>query len=224
MNQNEDFIKEIFHYFINDLSKYSTNNVIKRHSEKLTEYGDYSFPINTQNWAQFLPSLQHISFDNIFSYREFHTGSKFQSIAEQIEDLVRSSQKWTLQIKSATIKENRCSLYLSRSSVFYSILNCVLHDPNYGSLAGNQSYKIIRNDKIPEEKELLTRYRCRVIESVIENLTKYLSEPEDSSCVLYVTHKSTDTNVPPGSTQIFVGNVTSRDNKVLNVEAEEYIK
>lgn len=98
----------------------------------------------------------------------------------------------------------------------------MLNDRNYGCYEGRQSYAIIRKDTIPEEKELLTKYRCRVIESVIGNLTKHLTGPTQN--ILHVTHKSTDTDAPKGSTQIFVGNVTSTDNKLLKVEAEEYIK
>lgn len=222
MNQNDEFIKEVFHYFINDTSKYTPNNVVKRHSEKVTEFGDYSFPINIQNWAHFEPSLQHLSHDNIFSYRESRCGNQTQSIVDHIQDLVQSSQKWTLQIKSAVIKENRCTIFLNRFNAFYSTLNSVLNDRNYGCYEGTQSYAIIRKDTIPEEKELLTKYRCRVIQSVIENLTKHSKGPVNT--LLYVTHKSTDVDAPEKSTLIFVGNVTSSDNKVLNVEAEEYIK
>ncbi len=224
MNRNEEFIKEIFHYFINDPCKYTPNNVIKRHSEKLTEFGDYSFPIKIQNWAHFLPSLKHLSDDNIFTYRESRCDNKFQSLADHIEDLIQSSQKWTLQIVNAVIHENRCSIFLNRYSAFQSTLSCALSDPNYGFCPeANQSYVVVRKDSNPEEKELLTKYRCRVVESVIENLTQHLKGATHQRS-LCVTHKSTDVSAPEGSTQIFVGNVTSSDNKLLNVEAEEYIK
>lgn len=222
MNRNEEFIKEIFHYFINDTSKYTPNNVVKRHSEKITEFGDYSFPINIQNWAHFVPTLKPLSHDNIFAYREWRCGDQPKSIADHIEDLVQSSQKWSLQIRSAVIKENRCAIFLNRCNAFYSTLSAVLNDQSYGRYEGNQSYAIIRKDTIPEEKELLTKYRCRVIQSVIENLTKHSKGPVER--LLYVTHKSTDVNAPEKSTHIFVGNVTSSDNKVLNIQAEEYIK
>lgn len=223
MNHNEEFIKEIFHYFVNDSSKYSPSNVIKRHSEKLADFGDYSFPITIRNWAHFLPPLQPLlSHDNIFAYRESRCANKFPSIAEHIDDLVQSSRKWALQIERAVIKENRCAIYLNRCNAFQSTIDAVLNDRYFGRYEGRQSYVIVRKDTIPEEKELLTRYRCRVIENVIGNLTKHLTGPTRS--LLHVTHKSTDTHAPDGCTQIFVGNVTSSDNKLLNVEAEEYIK
>lgn len=222
MNRNDDFIKEIFHYFIDDTSKYVPNNVIKRHSEKITEFGDYSFPITIQNWAHFVPSLRHSSYDNIFTYRQSRCGDVTQSIADQIQNFVQSSQQWPLQIERAVIKENRCIIFLNRCSAFHSTLHAVLNDQNFGCYEGNHSYVVIRNDSIPEEKELLTKYRCRVIQNVIGNLTKHLKGPVKS--LLYVTHKSTDVDAPERSIHIFVGNVTSSDNKVLNVEADEYIK
>lgn len=222
MNRNENFIKEIFLYFIDDTSKYTPNNVIKRHSGKLTEFGDYSFPVKIQKWAQFLPSLRHVSHENIFAYRQSHRGDKFQSIADHIENMIQCSKKWDLQIERAVIEDNRCSIFLDRYNTFRLVLNSVLTDPNYGCCEGKQSYVVMTNDAIPEERELLTKYRCRVIENVIANFTKHLKGPTQS--LLYVTHKSTDIGAPEGCTHIFVGNVTSSDNKVLNIEADQYIK
>lgn len=222
MNRNEEFIKEIFHYFIDDPSKYTPNNVVRRHSEKLTESGDYSFPIMIHNWTQFLPSHQHLSHDNIFAYRESYSGDKLQSIADRIQNMVQCSQTWTFRIERAVIKDNRCAIYLVRCNAFHAIINAVLNDPNFGCCKVNQSYVVIRRDTIPEEKELLTKYRCRIIQNVIENLTKDLTGETQS--LLYVTHKSTDVSAPEGSAHILVGSVTGSDNRVLNLEAEEYIK
>ncbi|XP_037026195.1 DALR anticodon-binding domain-containing protein 3 [Bradysia coprophila] len=221
MCRNEEFIKEIFHYFINDPCKYTTNNVIKRHTKNLSEFGDYSFPINTQNWAQFLPPLQHLSVDNIFDYRQ-RCDDKFESITDHIKDFVQNSRKWTLQIEQAVINDTRCAIFLNRYSAFQLTLTTVLNNPNYGCYEGDQTYAVVRNDTDPGDKEPLTKYRCRVIQNVIVNLTKHLKGSTQKS--LYVTHKSTDSGAPQGSTKILVGNVTSTDNKVLNVDATDYIQ
>lgn len=223
MCRNDEFIKDIFHYFVTDSSKDTANAIIKRHTDKLAQFGDYSFPLNLQNWVQYLPSHQHLSTDNIFTYREQHYDVSFQSITDHINDFVQNSRKWTLQIERAVITENRCAIFLNRYNTFQLTLHTVLNDPNYGCYECNQSYVVVRKDTDDAEKEPLTNYRCRVVQNVIENLTKYSNGSAEKK-LLYVTHKSTDLDTPDGSTQIFVGNVTSTDKKVLNVDATDYIR
>lgn len=228
MDDNEEFIKEIFNYFIDDLSKYSSNHIVKKHTEKLHEYGDYSFPTNIQNWTQFLSPNHKHSCDNIFSYRELRSDFKFQSITDHCQHLIDTSQKWTLRIQIATFKNSRCLIFLNRHAAFYSTINAVLNNSDYGCQVDDRSYgiDIVKNNVIPAEQELLTKYRCRIVSNAIENLMQYSRTKNNvqSSCLLYVTHKSTDVDAPVDATCILIGNVTNSDNKVLNVTADEYIK
>lgn len=227
MDQNEEFMREIFRYFIDDPSKYSTNNVIKRHTEKLSEFGDYSFPLKTENWIRFLSPITSShqatsSNDNIFAYRD-SIRKESKLLDDHLNDLVQASQNWPLTIDRVAIRDSRCAIFLNRHKTFRSILTTVLQHPNYGRYEGDQSYVVVRNDIIcADERDLLTKYRCRIVGNVIENLVKHSTGPTPIS--LYVTHKSTDPDAPPGCTKLFVGNVTSNDNKLLNVEAEEYLK
>ncbi|KAJ6639690.1 DALR anticodon-binding domain-containing protein 3 [Pseudolycoriella hygida] len=220
MDRNADFIKDIFWYFLKDTSKYTPNNVIRKHSDKLTETGDYSVSIRPLDWAQFLPTEEWRSYRSIFCCREDCKGLKIEN---QLEHFVEHSQKWSLQIEKAVLKNNIMCIYVKRFKEFYLTLNSVLNYPDFGCYEGEHSYAVIKMRTTPKEQELLTPYRCRLIENVIENITKQMNGPSKVS--LYVTHKSTDVDTPEGCTQIFVGNVVSNvDNKMMNMEASDYIK
>lgn len=222
MDRNVEFINEIFHYFIDDSSNDDIQcSVIRKHQPNATVIGDYSFPLPIENWSHYIPPTHRLSYENIFTYRQSRFDQKFQSIDDHIDDLLRTSQKWTLTIERAVIEANRCIIFLQRHKTFHLILNDVLNNPQYGCYEGNQSYVVIRNT-VSDDRESLTEYRCRIAQNAIRNLTENSAGPVQVT--LYVTHKSTDRNAPATAKKIFIGNVTDLDGKLLNVEAEEYIR
>lgn len=129
MTALEEFVLNLQEFLISVNQK--DHNVIRKHTKRINELGDVSFPLNISNWYQYIGvELKKDVITSIFQYKYPQLDS--QSVVNQ---LIEKSLQWTIGIKAITFKNSDVHLYLNRSSTLYQyVITNVLHLNNkYGS-------------------------------------------------------------------------------------------
>lgn len=106
--------------------------IIRRHSRKLEQLGEISFPLSIKNWYHLIQSdkINRNNIDNILQYNV-----RDNELSGQIVELKERCKCYEINIDNVEIKENDVHLYLRRTSSLYkTVITDVLHKNNmYGS-------------------------------------------------------------------------------------------
>jgi hypothetical protein len=168
--------------FIEDLHEYLTGsrsvsgNIIRKHSKKLDQLGDISFPLNIKNWTQIVdkPKFNRDGEHNIFDLL-----SPGKELNAHLESLIEKSKSWCLTIKKCEVKNNDVHLYLNRPAVITLCITTVLQEGNYGLPKYFQERIAITVDDslhCDSENMSLTQLRVHTIQSVASNIINCLSD------------------------------------------------
>jgi hypothetical protein len=168
--------------FIEDLHEYLTGsrsvsgNIIRKHSKKLDQLGDISFPLNIKNWIQIVdkPKFNRDGEHNIFDLL-----SPGKELNAHLESLIEKSKSWCLTIKKCEVKNNDVHLYLNRPAVITLCITTVLQESNYGLPKYFQERIAITVDDslhCDSENMSLTQLRVHTIQSVASNIINCLTD------------------------------------------------
>lgn len=225
MDLKKDFYQKLFLFF-NNCSKpiCITNQCITTSSSiKELSYSDFSFNVSSTNRQDNNHDQQQSSKDP----EDFHNNTE----KEAIDYLIQTSKEWKLHVSKIISIKNRWHLSLNRQFTYQTLLN-ILHNDNtsYGKLNKPLTNCII-NVKSIENDNTISTYRCKLIESVIENLLKYTSckmATDTYDLTIFVTYKSTChefDNLQGMKKRIFCGIVKdSIQKKISNLSANDYIR
>ncbi|KAJ8971367.1 hypothetical protein NQ317_016562 [Molorchus minor] len=108
------------------------NNIIRKHTRKLEQLGDISFPLNIKNWHNLVDNirLQDRSVNSIFDCLS-HT-----DLNMQIEELIEKSRTSHISIVRLSIKDDNVHLFLSRAIMLLRtiitevLFNCEVYGSN----------------------------------------------------------------------------------------------
>ncbi|KAJ8932279.1 hypothetical protein NQ314_014771 [Rhamnusium bicolor] len=106
-------------------------NIIRKHSRKLEQLGEISFPLNIKNWYNFI-NRNNLGKDMVTIFDYNLSGIEINT---QIDELKEKSKIWQISIKRVMINDNDAHLFLERSSdLFEAVITEVLNNnTKYGS-------------------------------------------------------------------------------------------
>lgn len=180
MTTLELFVSELQEFLIG--SKENNHNIIRRHSKKLEELGDLSFPLHAKNWFHL---IQKCDTDHIFEHKFPN-----QELETQCEQLKLASNRWHMQIDKILIRQCDVHIFLNRCKYLFqeSIGKVILDNTQYGSCV-ILSLKInVRNSlsKSDIENPDLTHLRILILENVINKLIEFMSVDYDKVGVMNI--------------------------------------
>lgn len=128
MSKLESFVTD-FQYYLTQNSCEGCN-IIRKHSKKLEQLGDVSFPININNWHQLLDNGS-IPKDALTIFDYINKGINLE---QQCNKLKEATKNWSLIIDKISVIAPNAHIFLKRSPVlFVNVLEEVLCiDTKYG--------------------------------------------------------------------------------------------
>lgn len=193
MNKLDNSMKDLMIYLTNTV--FEDCNIIRKHSKKLEQLGDLSFPLNINNWHQFLISVT--------IPKEVVTVLDYKNVGKDIDvqcsELIKASEEWSFSINKVIILSANAHIFFNRSSDLCAL---VLKEV-FNTTAEYGSGHILRTHikitpKIDAKIHLncdLTILRLKILLQTGENLIKKLSINTNSlSSEIEITldHKSSN--------------------------------
>lgn len=204
-----NFVEELEQYLTG--TKNSVKNIIRKHTKKLDNLGDVSFPLSITNWAHFIDKkqLENPESATIFDYLCPET-----SLDQQIDQLVKKTQNWTLKIERIKVIEDDIHLYLNKEYTFNLCIRSVQEmEKAYGfqDKVCESNIKVqCDNTETDLSKISLTDLRLQILQKVASNFVNKLIETHNELEVqkIMITTKSCK-----GHTNIVCGAVLNENNK-----------
>ncbi|XP_061401817.1 uncharacterized protein LOC133337619 [Musca vetustissima] len=211
------------------------STLIRIHNEKLVANGDVSFPLTSEIWLKYFPStngftLKTEAFDKLSDSQEANTTN----------DLIDVSKSWTFPLAKLNIKQERCHLYLQRSTIIKLLIQQVLCDSSYGHLRKSDK-RYVHVKPLQEyglKAEDLSYYRTKLMYDTLRKLLAYSKwnivdkeEQEEEKSIINVNILSVASKVPSdkvegnSTVKIKCGLVTdpSTKGKICQLPTQEYI-
>lgn len=217
MSKLESFVIDLQYYL--SKNKAEDYNIIRKHSKKLVQLGDLSFPLDISNWFQLLPNYTKPK-DAITIFDNINRGI---SLDEQCKKLKEASNNWSLPIDRITIMPQNAHLFFKRSSVLFTDVIREVLDVN--KEFGSEKY-LRKNFKIESpipEKDLLnydlTLLRLEILKNTAANLIKKFSL-DKSGLPDFVVHINLSHKLPSQKT-VLCGPVLNENGMKTLTKAEQ---
>lgn len=165
MSQIDELFEEMGKFILKktDFSFVRAQNLIKSHTEKLSQTGDISFPTTIQPWLNSIANPKDLyDFKQIIKENE----------DEFAQNLIQASKEWTFPIQTVQFKQFRCLLFLDRAKSYGVILKTVLYDDALYGQWYRTNGKTIYAVKFAQQSndKSLVEYRCQLVTKVLSNL------------------------------------------------------
>lgn len=179
----EIYILNLLKFLIGSIENDVT--IIRKHSRKLEQLGEISFPLSIKNWYRLIhkDGIKQENINNIFQYK----GTK-NELNAQIVELKEKCKFCEIGIENLAIRENDVHLYLRRSpSLYKTVIVDVLHkNDTYGSSDIFETKIVVNCDCDIENKQLsevdLSTLRMLELRNVASNFLAFTfkdkSEPD----------------------------------------------
>lgn len=165
---------------INHLQFYLTenqcndSNIIRKHTKKLENLGDVSFPININNWYQLLDKNKiREDVTTIFNYRKNNI-----TLECGCAELKEASSEWLIKIDKIVILPPNVHIFLEKSPViFLNVLNEVLNIKKYGvTKCLNKKYTVKSDIQTNILNSDLTALRLKLLTHTTKKLIQTFSQ------------------------------------------------
>lgn len=213
-NSLENFVKNIFFFVFN--KKVATKGLlIKKHTEDLLKYGEFSFPNTVKSWHVFIQPIEVSDNNNI---------TLLQHIGKSANDLVEESKNWNLQIRIAKELRGRVHVFLERPKCMYIGLTEALRNIIFlmKKINTDTSINSIVVDGQCDEINSITYLRMKYLSKVIQNLC-CINESNLEDIKITVTSKSSSKH---NSRVVMCGQVLNAKtgSKETLISANDYIR
>lgn len=166
MNQISELFTQITAFVLKEKNCLLSNqhNIIKHHTDKLSQYGDLGFPTTTHAW------INHFQNND-----DLKNATKIisENDEEFTKKLIAISSKWMFPIERVVLQRFRCLLFLNREKCYTNLLKTVIFSgTHYGEWHQNADAAdmyAIQSDKHSNDHNL-TEYRCELVAKVLLNL------------------------------------------------------
>ncbi|CAG9859013.1 unnamed protein product [Phyllotreta striolata] len=192
---------DVLEEFISNIQEFLTgpncvqHNLIRRHTKKLNELGDVSFPLNINNWYQYIDSTAGSKSDvsSIIHYNHPHSDD------EVAKRLIEDSSKWTIEVKEVIYRNNDAHVFIKRSSNLYrAVIKQVLDlNDKFGSsdlFKNNVKLKIIPDVDESNTQQLdLSTLRIILLKDIATNFIQLTtSDNTEGESLIYLVKNSID--------------------------------
>lgn len=207
--------------FCESLSKFITGNniinrsIIKKHNEHLLKNGDFSLPNSLKFWSQ-------QEFVKCSKRKTADKSTLLDYIGKDINDFIRESEHWCLQICKIALRLEYLHFYLDRrKAIGQFLLNGETNCKRVKEILQTPIHNVLLDNYCNQSTDL-TSLRVMIVKEAVENLYK-ISKSNDA--VVYITGKSTNKG-PEGCYNVLCGSVlnTKTGNKETSLSADDYIK
>ncbi|KAJ8921744.1 hypothetical protein NQ315_010654 [Exocentrus adspersus] len=178
-------LEEYISNLLNTLTDTKDNiTIIRRHSRKLEQLGDISFPLDIKNWYHLID--RHCvdnNVVNIFQYKVVGNGD----ISSYIRELKRKCKDFHMDIQDIIVKGNDVHIYLNRSTLLYrsTITDVLTKCGSYGSCNIFNTRIDVECDCNTMEKSLfeldLSTLRLLELKDVALNFLDFTTEKGESN-------------------------------------------
>lgn len=198
----EEFLKQLYKYLIgnDDIN----NNIIRKHTNKITVLGDLSIPKDINNWKHLVNDDTKIS--NLLHFNE--------------ENVKEASKQWILHVASCIMKGNDWYLFLDKKHAFALLIKHVLDEGNsFGSSDIDVSKFHFDETKLDISNLNLTDLRIHLTELVIRNVATFLNCTHNKSDDLNskLINFTTVTNTTNSNTISIMCSAVLNDKKTKNL-------
>lgn len=216
MDLHKKFINELYIYITGKTEAPKNCQLIKKYSEKFSNFGDFSFSVDFKIWKIHLNNNKESG--NEFYYNFLKESDLW------INDLIEKSREWEFLIQSVKIIENRCVVCLDRFFIYKKYMKSCLEVEKNQISGSTEFFKILwENEKCDSVKN----HRIKLISETIQNSLKYLEPKMDSKeKTVLVTFKNSQQRDSSADIIINCASVTDPKNgsKISLMLAEDYIK
>lgn len=217
MDLHKKFINELYIYITGKTEAPKNCQLIKKYSEKYSNFGDFSFSVDFKIWKIHLNSNENCGSEFYYNF--------LKESDLWINDLIEKSREWEFLIQSAKIIENRCVVCLDRYFIYRKYMKSCL-DVEKNQISGSlEFFKVSRDNN--EKCDSVKNHRIKLIAETIQNSLKYLEPKSDSKeKTVYVTFKNSHQRETSPDIIINCASVTDPKNGSKNslMLAEDYIK
>ncbi|XP_075158279.1 uncharacterized protein LOC142231536 [Haematobia irritans] len=207
-NPYQSLLLNIAGYFVKDISHQespdscrSITTLIRLHNEKLGKFGDISFPSNSDIWSKYFPASKGFKLNE----------NSFELINEVSEtsgqELLDKAKTWNFPVFKFKIEQERCHLYLQRSSITRNLIQQVLGDPQcYGNLrkSSNCCVRIMALQQYGLDQEDISFYRAKLLHQTLKriaSISRWQVEDDNvamsNSCNLEINVQSVASKISP---------------------------
>ncbi|XP_056648148.1 DALR anticodon-binding domain-containing protein 3 [Diorhabda sublineata] len=184
----EDFLSSLQDFLVS--RKEYDHNIIRKHTKKLDELGEISFPLCINKWSTLIDNknVGHAGITTILQYK--YPESDKDSL---LNILITESSNWKIQIKQIKVKNNDALIFFNKSfDLFRVVMQDVLeHSDTYGFsdiIKNNVIIKISPNIENSEINQLdLTNLRLKLLKDISTNfIMQNTSKSTSNTCNVYL--------------------------------------
>lgn len=135
--------------------------LVKKHSENLQTYGDFSFPSLVKSWHEHLNGNEHFSKEKV---------TVLQCIGKKLNYLIDESNNWNLRVKNVKEDADRVYLFLDRPFSISVGLPEALRNNALIAQRLEKKNTSVGIDPNCEQSTCLTSLRVKYVNKVIGNL------------------------------------------------------
>lgn len=188
--------------------------LVKRHSENLQTFGDYSFPDTLKSWHQHVRIAEGNTETSLLKH-----------IGKAKEDIIEESKQWPLQI--ATIKEEkgRLHLFLCRpKAITHGLTESIINITMLTENLHKNSVQVLCDQNSEENKDL-TSLRLKYLTKAVKNMYEACKSATTGSTKILVTSKSSN-KASEDTGVVLCGTVLNAKTgtKETTIDGNEYIR
>ena len=173
-NPINNLIKNITNYFVScpstqqvvEEQNRNISTLIRIHCEKLPQMGEVSFPCKSEIWLKYFQEPT-----NLLNDQAFEIANDQNEIAEEEKlRFVNAAKEWLYPVAKLDVRQERCHLYLQRSTFMRSLVPEVLRNSNYGHLKKDENRNVFLSVPLPQSGacEVLSLYRSQLMYDVLQ--------------------------------------------------------